>query len=126
MQIIIGFFFVLLLTTTTLANTCRAVQWPFSKEVKTIQPLSLQSISRAHVYSYLYFEIGSPAAKRIPGLAEKLFGYLKNTEINEAKFQLIQALEYAADLNTSHPRIIHINEICALLDKAQNSTKETR
>ena len=98
----------------TTASECRAVKWPFSKSINDIQPLSLQAIPRDHVVKYFYREISTPLNERISGLASKLLVYLKNTELNDDKYQMLLALEWAAELDSNKPRIIPITEICNL------------
>jgi len=117
MQIIGTFILIFSFGYIALANDCRTVQWPFSKNIKDIQPLSFQSIPRNHLYKYLYFEISAAPSARVKDLASKLFYYLKNTEQNEDKYQMIMALEWASDLQTAKPRIIPISEICTMEDK---------
>lgn len=69
------------------------------------------------LYSYLYYELSRPPKERIEGLAKKLFHFLINTEPNEIRFNLLSALEYAADLNSQNPTVISISEICHLEEK---------
>lgn len=118
MQVIfLTFISIIISGSSASAGTCEAVRWPYSSNIKDIQPLSLQVIKRAHLYSYLYHELSTPVASRVPGLVQKLFFYLKNTEANEDKYQMIQAFEWAADLQTKNPRVIPLSEICNIEQK---------
>ncbi len=126
MPVIVGFFIIMLLNSVSFANDCRAVHWPFSKEIKSLQPLSLQAIPRDHLYKYLYNELSSVPAQRVAGLASKIFYYLKNTELNEDKYQMLMALEWASDLNTPKPRVIPISEICSIEDKINREPSSTK
>jgi hypothetical protein len=110
---------------TETAQTCKAVHWPYSPDLRGVTVEALNLIPRPHLYSYLYSEISSEPVKRVPGLAEKLFFYLKNTEVNEDRYQMIQALEYAADLGTAKPRIIPLKEICNLEEKGLREPSST-
>lgn len=114
MQVIFILLFTILINSVTFASECRAVQWPFSKNVKNIQPASLQAIPRDHLYKYLYHELSVVESKRIPNLASKLFHYIKNTEQNDDKYQMIMAVEWASELNTTKPRVIPVSEICKM------------
>ncbi len=107
------------------AQTCKAVHWPYSSDLRGATVEALNMVPRPDLYSYLYAEISTEPAKRVPGLAEKLFFYLKNTEVNEDRYQMIQALEYAADLGTAKPRIIPLKEICNLEEKGLREPSST-
>lgn len=126
MQIIFTLFFIIFSQSYSFASDCKAVQWPFSKNISNIQPLSFQAIPRDHLYKYLYFEISNPPAERVKGLAVKLFFYLKNTEQNEDKYQMIMALEWASDLMTQKPTIIPLSEICAIEDKINRGPSSSK
>lgn len=117
MQIILG---LVLITIGAFGNNyeCRAVQWPFSRQVAKINVPELSNQPRMFLYSYLYYELSRPPKERIEGLAKKLFHFLINTEPNEIRFNLLSALEYAADLNSQNPTVISISEICHLEEKA--------
>lgn len=108
------------------ASDCKAVKWPFSKNIKDIQPLSYQALPRDHLYKYLYYELSSDPKVRVKELAARLFYYLKNSEQNEDKYQMIMALEWVADLKTQNPRIIPIEEICSMEDKIERGPSSTK
>ncbi|MFN3698552.1 MAG: hypothetical protein ACK4VO_14045 [Pseudobdellovibrio sp.] len=126
MQRIASFLIIIFFQSYSLASDCKAVKWPFSKNIKDVQPLSFQSIPRNHLYKYLYFEISNPTTIRVKGLASNLFFFLKNSEQNEDRYQMLQALEWAADLQTQTPRIIPISEICSMEDKINREPSSTK
>ena len=114
---IIIFFLVLFIKGLSFASDCRAAKWPYSKNIKEIQPIFFQAVKRDHLYNYFYYELATSPSNRVKGLAFKLLYYLKNTEQNEDKYQMLLALEWASDLTTSRPRVIPLSEICAIEDK---------
>jgi hypothetical protein len=119
MQVILIFLFTLM-TSLAQASTCGEIKWPFSKDISKLGPTQLLVVPREHLFKYLYYEISQPDEKRIKGLAAKLFHFLKHTELNEDKYNFLEALEWASDLNTQ-PRVIPIREICDLEAKISRS-----
>lgn len=124
------FLFALLMSYPALALNCDAVRWPFSTQISQVKPAELEKIPRQFLYNYLFFEVSRAPEKRIPGLAQKLFYYLGNSELNNDMQALVEALDWAADLNTAKPRVIPEAEICSLVKKTlgsgfENSRKPT-
>ena len=97
---------------------CKAVKWSGSNNVGSLKVRDLLSIDRDELYANLYYELSHSKDERIPGLAAKLFHYLINTENNEAKYNVVQALEWAADLDKPDAPIITVKELCTLDKKA--------
>lgn len=117
MQVIFKILIILILSLNVEAQVCKSTKWPFSKNIRNLKVEQMQLLPREHLYQYLYHEISSDPKKRVQGLASKLFFYLKNTEVNEDKYSMISALEWAADLDTPRQRIISLNEICSIENK---------
>ncbi|MBC7421723.1 MAG: hypothetical protein H7328_13420 [Bdellovibrio sp.] len=117
MQIVFIFTLVLFTTIFSSASDCRSARWPFRGDIKSLQPIEFQAYKRAHLFEYLYNELSLAPEKRTPYLANKLFFYLKNSEINEDRYNLLMALEWAAELQLKTPRVIPLTEICALESK---------
>ena len=125
MQITFIFIMTFLFIQFSQASECRAVQWPFSKEIKNVDVTSFQTVPRENLYKYLYRELSSAPRERINGLAAKLFFYLKSTEANEDKYQMVMALEWAAELQSPNPQIIPLSEICSMEDKINRQPSST-
>ena len=125
MQMIYGAIFILLSSQLSMANDCEAVKWPYAHKIADLEARQVDKIPRRSLYKYLYFEISSPLEVRIPGLATKLFFILKNTEVNEDKFQMLEGLEWAADLDQEKPRVISIAEICSIEDRISRTPNST-
>ncbi len=130
MQIVRIFLLLILFCGTGAAQAamnCTAVRWPYSVEaadINNIKPFDFEKFNREYLYSYLYFEISQPPKDRIPGLAKKLFYYLKNSEVNQDKHNFVGALEWAADLDTAQPRVITTREVCNLIEKMRIANGE--
>ena len=115
---VIQVLFILLISIHSLAapDVCRAVKWPFADDGAKLDVGRLSKIEREHLFKYLYFEISAPTTGRVPGLAAKLFFYLKNTELNEDRYQMLMALEWAVDPSANSVPI-NIKDICILHDR---------
>ena len=98
---------------------CEAVPWPFNHDMKRVQVMELNSQPREHLYKYLYFELSVPVATRIPGLAEKLFYYLQNTEVSDGRFHLLKVLESTSLEQKSN--VIPVEQLCKLDAKVDRS-----
>lgn len=106
------------------ASTCKATKWPFAKTDKQLKAENLKVIPREHLYSYLYYELSADRKTQDKKLAQQLFNFLKKTEVNDDKYQMIQALEWAADLETKKPNTISIKELCYIEAKIKLRNKE--
>lgn len=113
----------LLNTNSALASNCKATKWPFAKTNKQLKAENLKVIPRDHLYSYLYYELSADPQTKDKKLAQQLFNFLKSTEVNNDKYQMIQALEWAADLETKKPNTISIKELCQIEAKIKSRNK---
>lgn len=104
-------------------GNCHFTRWPYSKSAQNIKELNIKNLDqvpRDYLYIYLYFELTQTKENRVPGLAQKLFFYLKNSEGNENRQKLITAIEFASDVDSAKPNVIPAAEICELENKLQN------
>ena len=93
---------------------CPIAQWPYSRVVTNLKPQDLAGVPRSALYAYLYFELSASGEQRIPGLTKMLFKYLRNTELNEDRVNLIQALEFATGDDSMSVNVMSREELCSL------------
>ena len=93
---------------------CPIAQWPYSRVIADLKPQDLAGVPRSALYAYLYFELSSNGEQRVPGLAKMLFKYLRNTELNEDRVNLIQALEFATGDDLMSVNVMSRTELCSL------------
>ena len=105
------------------AQQCQAVKWPFAVSETNFTPQAFDQVERSSLFAYLYFELGAAKGSRTPKLAERLFFYLINTEANEAKAKLLEGIQSVADLNSTTPNIVSIEELCSFEARLPNSTR---
>jgi len=108
---------ILIFSFTANADKCKAVKWPYSKNIQKVKVDDLRSIERTYLDSYLYYELSTPVDKRTAGLAKKLLIYLTKTELNESKVYFYSALLEASDVNTNSPKVLQLQDICDLYTK---------
>jgi hypothetical protein len=127
MQVIALMIITLTWPVSLFAAECRAVKWPYTPaEVAKIQPADLQAIQRPHLFSYLYYELSKSPDQRTGRLARTLFRYLINTEINEGRYNLLQALEASAELDSENPQVIPLKDLCDMQDKVDLYSRRNR
>ncbi len=102
----------------SISPSCESHRWPFAQAVDQIKIQDLEKMDRVSLYSYLYFELSQPTQGRIKGLAKKLMFFLKNTELNNDRALMLEAVEFAAGLDSSSPNVLAIEELCRIDRKA--------
>jgi len=105
---------------TTAAIPCKAIAWPYSKNLTGVNEKTLAIVPRQNLYFYLFWELSQPGSQRVPNLSQKLFWYLKNSEPNAEKMNLVSALEYAYTDNSGKVNVIKEAELCGLWRKVDS------
>lgn len=107
------------------SRNCEAVRWPFKSAADEVKLKDLENVERPSLYSYLYFELTQKPQTRIPGLAKRLMFFLKNTELNNDRAMMLEAIEYAARIDSDTPNVFVIQDLCGIDRKAASTTSPT-
>lgn len=98
----------------SVSQNCEAHRWPYSQNVRRLKIQDLEAANRVALYSYLYYELTKQPAGRIDGLAKQLMFFLKNTELNNDRALMLEAIEFAAGLETPNPTVFTLEELCRI------------
>lgn len=98
----------------SVSQNCEAHRWPYSQNVSRLKVQDLEAANRVALYSYLYYELTKQPAGRIDGLAKQLMFFLKNTELNNDRALMLEAIEFAAALDTPNPTVFTLEELCRI------------
>lgn len=110
----------------SVSQNCEAHRWPYSQNVSRLKVQDLEAANRVALYSYLYYELTKQPAGRIDGLAKQLMFFLKNTELNNDRALMLEAVEFAAGLDTPNPTVFTLEELCRIDRRAASVRSPVR